>query len=132
DTLESLSVESALTKQEVQRTVKALSHILFDLLYAKLPSLRKLTLRYNEIGLEITLQRALRKRRYAHWALEDLSVFYDWKALNTGTMRSFAKSIPSLKSFWGRGICARSLRVRDGAMGGFGCFRAHGSSRGGL
>ncbi|KAH9481253.1 hypothetical protein JR316_0005775 [Psilocybe cubensis] len=79
---------------------------LFDQLYMKLPRLESLRLSTVDSfvdGYPRLFVNKLGDRCYNGWKLADISLCYGEREVDSRTMRALARSIPSVRSFFGRG-----------------------------
>ncbi|KAF9004076.1 hypothetical protein BDQ17DRAFT_1355494 [Cyathus striatus] len=82
---------------------------LFDLLASKLPQLLRLALYVGDVVTEHTGSMEsfiadMEDRKYENWKLYDIGLWQSGNGMNhAGYMTSLARSIPSVKSFWGTG-----------------------------
>ncbi|KAH6913367.1 hypothetical protein BKA70DRAFT_1558715 [Coprinopsis sp. MPI-PUGE-AT-0042] len=83
---------------------------LFDALARDAPGLRRLWLSVGEAAPGSTaietlaaVRNGMRTRSYPDWKLWDLTIFQGGNELDNDTMHACARSIPSVKSFWGQG-----------------------------
>ncbi|PPQ69191.1 hypothetical protein CVT25_006969 [Psilocybe cyanescens] len=79
---------------------------LTDQLFMKLPRLASLRLSTVDSfidGYPRVFVESLKQRYYVGWKLKDISICYGEREVDSRTMRTLAGSIPSLRSFFGRG-----------------------------
>ncbi|KAF7312393.1 hypothetical protein MIND_00252600 [Mycena indigotica] len=106
-TLTTLLAERESALQNLRLHVRVWSPELFDLLAAKLPGLRSLSLYVGgspgDRAAEKLFFAKLRNGTCRQWTLYDIGVWQGGFEVSLSTMRSLAACIPSIRSFWNNG-----------------------------
>ncbi|KAF9466601.1 hypothetical protein BDZ94DRAFT_1212744 [Collybia nuda] len=97
------------TLTRLRLNVLILNADLFDLMGASLPGLKYLTLNIGDVADGDLIDRhqifksSIRSRSFQDWKLYDIDIWQGGSQLDGSVMLSIAESIPSIRSFWGKG-----------------------------